>query len=161
MTFDDPQFLQSLGRVTISFSLLEGTLAALIDWFDGPETLDQIARMPFSSMVECFITRVRSDFRKYRALPFDEKSLRDLKAALKSVGAERNRLMHDYWTIEVESQRVVLKGLKANSDPDRYPTPDRLQAISDRIYAVRSQLGPIVNGYLAARRLHSEGQRGT
>ncbi len=161
MTFEDPAFLQNLGRVTISFALLDGTLTAVTDFLVGAPALEQIAAMEFKRKVECFTGTAASEFERLStATQFDRPFFQQLRADLNSLADERNTLMHDFWTVEVETQQMVLKGLKRkNRGQKSYPTAESLKTLSDRIYHVRSRLAPVMNEYQLLRRKHAEAEQ--
>lgn len=149
--FGDPEFLESLGHVTISFALLDGALTALLDWVDE-RPLKVIARDEYSRKVERFIELALADFSPSAAPAIEAKWLQDLKAKLNSVARQRNSLMHDFWTIEVSTERFVLRGLRGTNPPEKYPTPKKMRRLSDQVYAVRNDLASLMNKWMALRR---------
>jgi hypothetical protein len=162
MDFSDPLFLQSLGRVTVSFALLEGglliipSLESLLEPMPEAERLvrlKQVKRMNYSDKVKDFVKLAN------RALNHgvtDRSSLTSgLKAELNDVAKHRNRYIHDFWTFSVERQAILLKNVEGEGMPDLFPTPEDLSSLADRIYAVRERIASVVIGCAYAVREHN------
>jgi uncharacterized protein (DUF3084 family) len=126
--------------------------SAVMTMFRGMPSIKEIAAMNFKPKVEMFVNGAASEMAKCNASGrFDRAYIRQLKGELNNVAAQRNRIMHGYWTYEVETQRKVLKDLKERAQ-NIYPTAKELDKLSDRIYEVRSRLAPLATEYLKARR---------
>lgn len=160
MTLEEPIFLQNLGRVTISFALLEGALTSLTPFFGGTPKLEEVAREKYNRKVQLFVEAATREFERLGGTAeFDQAFFRQLRADLNGVAAERNRLIHDFWTLEAYTQRMRLKSLKGDAKNDVYPTSEYLRRLSDRIYDVRSRLAPVANEYMRLRANHAETQQ--
>src|SRR4051812_40445947 len=120
--FTDPEFLQSVGEMTISFALLDAMLSHAFNAMEGNCNMAKIAGLPYSQKVDKFIEVVQVRFAKLGSSDLTDRNLERLKNDLSGVAARRNSLNHDFWTMS--EGRKTLKSLKGKGVPDPYPTPE-------------------------------------
>ena len=56
----EPDFLQAVGEMTISFTLLDATLSNVFNAIEGNKDMAGIASMPFGRKVDGFIELLRA-----------------------------------------------------------------------------------------------------
>jgi len=120
MKFDDPALLQALGRVSISFALLEADLCELTPLFTGSPPARDLFEERFPDKADRFIKTARKELRRVapQRTEMTDNDLLRLRKHLTEVQQQRNRCIHDYWTIESATQRfkVVRKKQKPAKD---------------------------------------------
>lgn len=149
--FLDPAFLQVVGEMTISFALLDAMLSHVFNTMEGNADMSRIATMPYGEKVDQFIRFVKFEFAELGSSNFTAKQLDKLKNDLTGVASLRNSFNHDSWTMEIGG-RMTLKSLKRKGVPERYPTPEKIRKLADRIWAVRSALADVMNEHTRLRR---------
>ena len=120
MKFDDPALLQALGRLSISFTLLEADLCELTPLFTGSPTARDLFEERFPDKASLFIKTAREELRRVapQRTEMTDNDLLRLSRDLAEVQQRRNRYIHDYWTIEWATQRfkVLRKKQKPAKD---------------------------------------------
>jgi hypothetical protein len=148
--FADPEFLQNLGRVTISFALLDGTLTAVLAFLSESKDIEAVADMRFSDKVKEFLKLAPARLKELGSVTFDRAFFEGLATDLNDVADRRNSLMHCFWTFDPSTATMFLRTMKKRKRvPDEHPTPAKLLRLSDRIYEVGKRIGPVSNEYSA------------
>jgi hypothetical protein len=155
MKFDDPALLQALGRLSISFTLLEADLCELTPLFTGSPPAGDPFAGTFSNKAKTFIKTARAELRRVapQRTEMTDNDLLRLRSDLTDVQQQRNRYIHDYWTIEWATQRFKVLRKKQKPAKDLYPSPKDLNALADQAHALRANLCHAINTF--AR--HSQG----
>src|SRR5437899_2918682 len=87
--FADPQFLQAVGRMTISFALLDGSLTACIH-IAKVQDLRRLAEANYSVKAKEYIEVFEQELKQRGSTKFDRAWFRKLKADLMAVAKTRN-----------------------------------------------------------------------